>query len=87
MTVEWADALVEVIEKAALLRQQIDRAGDQTVYAARVNRLAAKVDALRARIGETDPALADAIAGAWQRPIRTLAFRNAQHQRERDDEG
>lgn len=86
MATEWADALVEVIEKAALLRQQIERAGDQEVYAARLNRLAAKVDALGAQIAVSDPALADAVKGAWQRPIRTLAFRNAQHRRERSDE-
>lgn len=86
MAVEWADALVEVVEKAALLRQQIERAGDKEVYAARVNRLAAKMDALRAQIAESDPALAEAIQGAWQRPIRTLAFRNAQHRRERSEE-
>ncbi len=86
MATEWGDALVEVIEKAALLRQQIDRAGDNEVYAARINRLAAKIDLLRARIAETDPALAEAIQGAWQRPIRTLAFRNAQHRRERSED-
>ncbi len=83
MTTEWSDALLEVIEKAALLRQEIDRHGDREAYAARVNRLDAKIDLLRSRLAESDPALADAIRMAWQRPIRTLAFRNAQHRKER----
>ncbi len=85
MPTEWSDALIEVIEKAALVRQEIDRHGDRDAYAARVNRLDAKIELLRSRIAVTDPALADAIKMAWQRPIRTLAFRNAQHRKERSE--
>jgi hypothetical protein len=83
MPIDWSGPLVEVIEKAALLRQEIDRRGDQEAYAARVNRLGAKIDLLCATLAETEPALASEIKMAWQRPVRTLAFRNAQRRRDK----
>ena len=83
MSIDWSDALVEVIEKAALVRQEIDRRGDREAYAARLNRLDAKIGQLRGRIADTDSGLADAIKMAWERPVRTLAFRNAEHRREK----
>lgn len=82
MPIEWGDALVEVIEKAALLRQEIERHAQQDMYAARVNRLASKIDVLRAQLAESDAPLAAAIQMAWERPTRSLAFRNAKHRRE-----
>jgi len=80
----WTDALVEFIEKSALLREAIKRRGDQEHYAARVERMSQKLEALAASLEENDPAAAGAIRAAWNRPVRSLAFRNAAHQDERE---
>ncbi len=40
--------------------------------------------ALAASLDETDPELAKALRASWGRPVRSLAFRNAAHQKERD---
>jgi hypothetical protein len=83
--VAWTDALVEFIEKSALLREAIKRRGDQEHYAARVERMSQKLEALAASVEENDPAAAAAIRGAWNRPVRSLAFRNAAHQDKSDE--
>ena len=85
----WTDALVEFVEKTALLRETIKKRGDDEHYAARVNRIAQKLDALAAALAESEPDTATAIRSAWSRPVRSLAFRNASHRAERDegDEG
>jgi len=80
----WTDAVVEFIEKSALLREAIKRRGDQEHYAARVERMSQKLEALAASVEESDPAAASAIRSAWNRPVRSLAFRNAAHQDERE---
>lgn len=81
----WTDALVEFVEKTALLRETIKKRGDDEHYAARVNRIAQKLDALAAALAESEPATAEAIRLAWRRPVRSLAFRNASHRAERDE--
>jgi hypothetical protein len=78
----WTDALVEFIEKSALLRESIKRRGDDEHYAARVERMSQKLEALAASVEQTDPAAATAIRSAWNRPVRSLAFRNAAHQKD-----
>jgi enolase len=83
----WTDALVDFVEKTALLRETIKRRGDEEHYAARMNRIAQKLDALAMAIEESDPAAATAIRSAWNRPVRSLAFRNAAHRSGREDEG
>jgi hypothetical protein len=80
----WTDALVEFVEKSALLRESIKRRGDEEHYAARVERMSKKLDALASALEETDAAAANAIRVAWNRPVRTLAFRNAAHRSEHD---
>ena len=80
----WTDALVEFVEKSALLRESIKRRGDEEHYAARVERMSKKLDALASALEETDAAAANAIRAAWNRPVRTLAFRNAAHRSEHD---
>ena len=80
----WTDALVEFVEKSALLRESIKRRGDEEHYAARVERMSKKLDALASALEETDAAAADAVRAAWNRPVRTLAFRNAAHRSEHD---
>jgi hypothetical protein len=81
----WTDALVEFVEKAALLRESIKRRGDEEHYVARVERMSQKLEALAASLDGTDPEAARAIRGAWNRPVRSLAFRNAAHRSERDE--
>lgn len=78
----WLDALVEFVEKSALLRESIKRRGDDEHYAARVERMSVKLEALAASLDESDPEAAKTIRAAWGRPVRSLAFRNAGHQKE-----
>ncbi|MFN7982440.1 MAG: hypothetical protein U0Q11_11325 [Vicinamibacterales bacterium] len=78
----WTDALVEFVEKSALLRETIKRRGDDEHYAARVDRMTKKLEALAAELEATEPQTANAIRTAWSRPVRSLAFRNAAHQKE-----
>lgn len=77
----WTDALVEFVEKSALLRETIKRNGDDERYAARIDRMSTKLEALAARLDETEPDTAKALRAAWGRPVRSLAFRNAAHQK------
>ncbi len=78
----WTDALVEFVEKSALLRESIKRRGDDEHYAARVDRMSAKLEALAASLEGEAPEAAAAVRAAWKRPVRSLAFRNAAHQRD-----
>jgi hypothetical protein len=82
----WTDALVEFIEKTALLRESIKRRGDNEHYAARLDRMTQKIEALAAELEPSEPATAQAIRTAWTRPVRSLAFRNAAHQTGREGE-
>ncbi|HUR35449.1 MAG TPA: hypothetical protein VM032_16710 [Vicinamibacterales bacterium] len=77
----WTEALVEFIEKTALLRETIKRRGDDEHYAARLERMSVKLEALAASVEATDPDAAAAIRAAWNRPVRSLAFRNAAHRK------
>ena len=80
----WTEALIEFVEKAALLRESIKKRGDNEHYVARVDRMSQKLESLAASLEETDPSAAIAIRTAWNRPIRSLAFRNAAHKNERE---
>ena len=55
-------------------------------YEARFQRIEQKLDALAERLSLEDPDLAKALRTAWQLPARSLAFRNAEHQKEIKDE-
>jgi hypothetical protein len=78
---ELATLLIELIEKVGLLRRDLQHRGDLEKYEARVARIEQKFSALAGRIAETDPALAKTLRTAWQLPARSLAFRNAEHQK------
>ena len=80
----WTEALIEFVEKAALLRESIKKRGDDEHYVARVDRMSQKLEALAASLEETNAAAATAIRTAWSRPVRSLAFRNAAHKNERE---
>jgi len=75
----WTDALVEFVEKSALLRESIKRRGDLEHYEARVARMSTKLEALASSLEASDPETAAALRAAWGRPVRSLAFRNAAH--------
>ena len=77
----WTDALVEFVEKSALLRETIKRNGEDERYAARIDRMSQKLEALAASLDETEPDTAKALRASWGRPVRSLAFRNAAHRK------
>jgi hypothetical protein len=82
MNQELAVLLTELVEKIGLLRRDLHQKGDLEKYQARVARIEQKFSALAERISRTDPDLAKALRTAWQLPARSLAFRNADHQKE-----
>jgi hypothetical protein len=73
--------IADLIEKVALLRREIEHQKDDEVYAARIARIGQKVEALAEAV--EDVAAAKAIRTAWEKPARSLAFRNAAHQKAR----
>lgn len=81
MDSELATLLTELIEKVGLLRRDMQHRGELEKYAARISRIEQKFSALAEYISRTDPDLAKALRTAWQLPARSLAFRNAEHQK------
>lgn len=86
MDPEIGALLTEVIEKVGLLRRDMQQRKEIDRYEARFQRIEQKITALADRIGAENPALAKAIRTAWQLPARTLAFRNAEHQKDMKDD-
>jgi hypothetical protein len=82
MDPEIATLLTELIEKVGLLRRDMQHKKELEKYEARFARIESKFSALVERIARGDPALAKALRTAWQLPARSLAFRNAEHQKE-----
>jgi uncharacterized protein YaaN involved in tellurite resistance len=82
MEQDVAALLVELIEKMGLLRRDMQQKKELEKYAARFQRIEQKLDALAERLAREDPALAKTLRTAWQLPARSLAFRNAEHQRD-----
>jgi hypothetical protein len=74
--------LTELVEKIGLLRRDMQQKGDLPKYEARVARIEQKFSTLAERISRTDPDFAKALRTAWQLPARSLAFRNADHQKD-----
>jgi hypothetical protein len=81
MEPDVATLLVELIEKIGLLRRDMQHRGELERYEARVARIDQKLSALAERLSASDPELAKALRTAWQLPARSLAFRNADHQK------
>jgi hypothetical protein len=86
MDKEIAALLVELIEKVGLLRRDMQQKKDLEEYQARFQRIEQKFNALVERLSQDDPESAKALRTAWQLPARSLAFRNADHQKEMKDE-
>ena len=82
MEPETAALLTELVEKIGLLRRDMLQKKDLEKYEARFSRIEQKFSSLAERISRDDPALAKALRTAWQLPARSLAFRNADHQRQ-----
>ena len=82
MTPEVATLLIELIEKIGLLRRDMQQKKELEKYEARFARIEQKFSALAERISRDDAELSKALRTAWQLPARSLAFRNAEHQKE-----
>jgi hypothetical protein len=80
---ELAKLVVDLVEKVGLLRRDLQHRGDLEKYEGRVSRIEQKVSALAERLSAGDPGLAKALRTAWQLPARSLAFRNAAHQKDK----
>ena len=82
---EIAALLVELIEQVGLLRRDMQHKKELDKYEARFQRIEQKFNALAERLSLEDPDLAKALRTAWQLPARSLAFRNADHQKDLKD--
>jgi hypothetical protein len=84
-----ANLVIELIEKMGLLRRDMKNKKEDEKYEARLARIELKLSALAQHVSADDPTLAKRIRMAWERPASSLAFRNAEHQKElkRSDEG
>ena len=82
MDPETATLLTELVEKVGLLRRDLQQKKELEKYEARFARIEQKFSALAERISRDDPDLAKALRTAWQLPARSLAFRNAEHQKD-----
>lgn len=78
---DLAVLLTEFIEKVGLLRRDLKQKGDLDKYEARLARIDQKFSAFAEKISESDAEFAKALRTAWQMPARSLAFRNAEHQK------
>ena len=84
MDSEITRLLTEFVEKVGLLRRDMQHRKELEHYEARLARIEQKLSALAERISRDDPDLANALRTAWQLPARSLAFRNAEHQKKVD---
>ena len=82
MNPDIATLLLDFIEKVGLLRRDMQHKKELDKYEARFARIEQKFSALAERVSHDDPELAKALRTAWQLPARSLAFRNAEHQKE-----
>ena len=82
MDPELVILLTELIEKVGLLRRDLKQKGDLEKYEARLARIDQKFSAFAEKVSATDPEVAKALRTAWQMPARSLAFRNADHQKD-----
>ena len=87
MDQDIATLLTEFVEKVGLLRRDMQQKKELEKYEARFARIELKFSALAEHISRDNPDLAKALRTAWQLPARSLAFRNAEHQKDlkRDD--
>ena len=77
-----ATLVVELVEKMGLLRRDMLLKKEVEKYEARLARIEQKLSALAELVSADDPDLAKRLRTAWQLPARSLAFRNAEHQKD-----
>ena len=78
---ELASLIVDFVEKVGLLRRELQHKQDLEKYEGRIARIEQKLSALAEKLSADDAELAKALRTAWQLPARSLAFRNADHQK------
>ena len=86
MDAELAQLLIEFVEKVGLLRRDMQHKKELEKYEARFARIEQKFSALAEHLSRDDPEFAKKLRTAWQLPARSLAFRNAEHQKELKNE-
>jgi len=74
--------VVELVEKMGLVRRDMVQKKEIEKYEARLARVDRKLSQLADLVSADDPALAKQLRTAWQMPARSLAFRNADHQKD-----
>ena len=79
---DLAKQLIEFVEKVGLLRRDMQQRKELEKYEARFVRIDQKFSSLAERIARDNPELAKQLRTAWQMPARSLAFRNADHQKD-----
>jgi hypothetical protein len=77
-----ARLIVELVEKMGLVRRDMIQKKEIEKYEARLARVEQKLSQLADLVSTDDPVLAKQLRTAWQMPARSLAFRNADHQKE-----
>ncbi len=76
-----ATLLVAFVEKVGLLRRDMQQRKALDTYGVPVAQIEQKVSALAEHLSPDHPDLAKQIRSVWQLPARSLAFRNADHQK------
>ena len=84
MDEELARQLIAFVEKVGLLRRDMQLRKELDKYEARFARIDQKFSSLAEQISRDHPDLAKQLRTAWQMPARSLAFRNADHQKNRE---
>src|SRR5687768_4581059 len=82
MDAELNTVIVDFVEKVGLLKRDMKQKPEFERYEARFLRIEQKFSALAESIATTDPDFAKTLRRAWQMPATSLAFRNAEHQKE-----
>ena len=84
-TAVWLGAIAGAIAGAWVMTDAQTRGGGGAALPVPGRSAVASRDGIvAASLDETDPELAKALRASWGRPVRSLAFRNAAHQKERD---
>ena len=82
MDPEFARLLTDFTEKIGLLRREMKQKKEFERYEARFLRIEQKFSALAEHVSQHDSELAKKLRTAFQMPAASLAYRNAEHQKE-----
>jgi len=82
MDAELKTLIVEFVEKVGLLKKDMKQKPEYERYEARFLRIEQKFSALATSVANSDPDFAKLLRRAWQMPATSLAFRNAEHQKD-----